>query len=76
MKAGPVVTDNGLLLMDVQFDTPIDDPRELHDKIVAIPGVLETGLFYDCVSAVYIGHFDGSVTEVTNEEKSKMLKIV
>jgi len=52
-KDGPVVTDNGQLILDVRFPAgtalrTID--RELH----AIPGVLETGLFFDLARRVLV----------------------
>lgn len=43
-KAGPVVTDNGNFVVDVDFGQ-IDNPKELNNKISMIPGVVETGLF-------------------------------
>lgn len=41
-KDGPVITENGNLLLDVHFDN-IDNETEL--KIKAITGVIESGLF-------------------------------
>jgi ribose 5-phosphate isomerase A len=59
-KAGPVVTDQGNLVLDVKFDT-IEQPAHLERTINNIPGVLENGLFVDCVSRVLIGEIqDGT----------------
>jgi len=53
-KVGPVVTDNGNLILDVDFG-PIMEPKELSLKLKSIPGVIETGLFIELVDTVYVG---------------------
>ena len=53
-KAGPVVTDQGNLVIDVKFDT-IDDPANLEKTINNIPGVLENGLFVGVADVVLVG---------------------
>jgi ribose 5-phosphate isomerase A len=53
-KLGPVVTDNGNFILDVDFG-PIDNPKELNRKLKAIPGVVETGLFVDLADIIYVG---------------------
>jgi ribose 5-phosphate isomerase A len=53
-KAGPVVTDNGNLVIDVKFDN-ISDPAELEKTLNNIPGVLENGIFAGVVDRVLIG---------------------
>ncbi len=60
-KDGPVVTDNGNLVLDCGFG-PIAEPAGLAGALSAIPGVLEHGLFVDRVDAVYVGT-DGGVEE-------------
>ncbi len=57
-KLGPVVTDNGNLIIDVSFDE-VSDPRRLEWSLKAIPGVLETGLFIDLIDLAYIGTQEG-----------------
>lgn len=42
-KDGPVVTDNGNLILDAKFEN--FQPEELEIKINAIPGVVENGIF-------------------------------
>ncbi|KAJ3172360.1 hypothetical protein HK101_011152, partial [Irineochytrium annulatum] len=59
-KAGPVVTDNGNLVLDAEFGA-IADPVTLNDKLIAIPGVVETGLFCGMAQFAYFGCEDGSV---------------
>ena len=53
-KAGPVVTDQGNLVIDVKFDN-IDNPAELEKTINNLPGVLENGLFVGVADIVLIG---------------------
>ncbi|HOT95239.1 MAG TPA: ribose-5-phosphate isomerase RpiA [Methanoregulaceae archaeon] len=43
-KDGPVVTDNGGLVIDWSFG-PIDDPERLESEIERIPGVVTAGIF-------------------------------
>lgn len=43
-KMGPIVTDNGNLLVDLRFQEPFD-PVEMEQGITAIPGVVDNGLF-------------------------------
>lgn len=53
-KAGPVVTDQGNLVVDVKFDD-IPDPVNLEKTLNNIPGVLENGIFVNCADKVLIG---------------------
>lgn len=65
-KAGPVVTDQGNLVIDVKFDD-IPNPAELEMTINNIPGVLENGLFVGVADLILVGEIiDGkpSVREI------------
>lgn len=53
-KAGPVVTDQGNLVVDVKFDR-IDNPADLEKTLNNIPGVLENGLFVGLTDVVLVG---------------------
>ncbi len=53
-KAGPVITDQGNMVVDVKFET-IDHPAELEKTLNNIPGVLENGIFVNCADLVLIG---------------------
>jgi ribose 5-phosphate isomerase A len=44
MKDGPVITDNGNFVMDVDFGV-IEDPKALAARLCPIPGLLEHGIF-------------------------------
>jgi ribose 5-phosphate isomerase A len=53
-KAGPVITDQGNMVVDVKFDS-IPDPVSLEKTLNNIPGVLENGIFVNCADIVLIG---------------------
>ncbi len=57
-KVGPVITDNGNLIIDAIFG-PIRKPLELEIQIKALPGVVETGLFVGMANIVYVGKTSG-----------------
>jgi len=57
-KAGPVVTDQGNLILDVLFDDGIKNPKDIEMKINNIPGVLENGLFVDLTDKVLVGKIE------------------
>ncbi|HKK49801.1 MAG TPA: ribose-5-phosphate isomerase RpiA [Alkalispirochaeta sp.] len=60
-KAGPVVTDNGNLILDVHLDGTDVDADALEDSLNAIPGVLENGLFTRAHAEIWVGRKDGTV---------------
>lgn len=61
-KDGPVITDQGNMVLDVKF-TGIDDPADLEKTINNIPGVLENGLFVGVADEVLIGEvIDGKAS--------------
>jgi ribose 5-phosphate isomerase A len=53
-KVGPLVTDNGNFILDVDFG-PIDTPSKLNSNLRSIPGVVETGIFIGMADIVYLG---------------------
>jgi len=59
-KAGPLVSDNGNFIIDVDFGL-IENPSDINDKLLKIPGVVDTGLFVGMTSKAYIGQKDGKV---------------
>lgn len=59
----PVVTDDGLYLIDLSFG-PINDPRELERQMKRIVGVAEVGLFVGIARRVLFGRADGQVDDV------------
>jgi ribose 5-phosphate isomerase A len=59
-KSGPLITDNGNFIIDVDFGI-IQNPMELEKKLLSIPGVVDNGLFIKMASKAYIGQKDGTV---------------
>jgi len=53
MKDGPVITDNGNFMIDVDFGI-IEDPRALATKLSVLPGLVEHGIF-DNVNELHLG---------------------
>jgi ribose 5-phosphate isomerase A len=60
-KDGPVVTDQGLWIIDATFPDGIAAPGDLDRQLNDRPGVLDHGLFLDMATDVLMGHPDGSV---------------
>jgi len=59
-KVGPIISDNGNMIMDVDFGT-IEDPAALEREVKMIPGVVEVGIFTQVADLVYVGMKDGTV---------------
>lgn len=55
------ITDNGNFIFDIHFKQKLTNPEEDQKKIRSIPGVVETGLFFNLANRVLIGCSDGSV---------------
>ena len=68
-KAGPVVTDEGNLILDVLFNGGINNPKEIELQINNIPGVLENGLFVDLTYKVLVGKVENNQTVVYSPER-------
>ena len=62
-KDGPLVTDQGLWVLDARFDG-VDDPAGLGAEVDAVPGVLGHGLFVGMATDVLVGGADGDVRHV------------
>lgn len=56
-KDGPVITDQGNMLIDVRFPG-IEDPKTLEREINVIAGVVENGLFVGMADVILIGTAD------------------
>ena len=68
-KAGPVVTDEGNLILDVLFNGGINNPKKIEGEINNIPGVLENGLFVDLTHKVLVGKIEDNIPTVYSPEK-------
>lgn len=59
-KAGPVIADQGNMVIDVKF-ADIPNPAELEQTLNNIPGVLENGLFVNVADVILVGEIkDGT----------------
>jgi len=54
-KVGPVVTDNGNFVLDLELG-PIGDPARLERELKLLPGVVETGLFTGLADLAYVAN--------------------
>lgn len=61
-KAGPVVTDNGNLILDLLWKIPVD-AFAMENKIKSLVGVVEVGFFTKNKPRCYLAQADGSVVE-------------
>ena len=68
-KAGPIVTDQGNLILDLTFMNGIDQPELLESQINNIPGVLENGLFVNLTDEVLVGKVESDVVGVESLKK-------
>jgi ribose 5-phosphate isomerase A len=66
-KDGPVITDNGQLVIDIKFKAGTN-LRKIDNQLHQLPGVIETGLFYDLAQQVLVGSGkDMSVRTMTRQ---------
>ena len=69
-KAGPIVTDQGNLILDLTFSNGIDQPELLESQINNIPGVLENGLFVNLTDEVLVGKVENDEVGVESLKKN------
>jgi ribose 5-phosphate isomerase A len=66
LRKGPdstlFLTDNGNLLFDISLPPALSSPEALHTQLLHIPGVLDTGFFFNLAGRVIVGHPDGTAT--------------
>ena len=68
-KAGPIVTDQGNLILDLSFRHGIEQPDLLESQINNIPGVLENGLFVNLTDQVLVGKVENDEVGVESLNK-------
>lgn len=61
-KDGPIVSDQGLWILDAFFDG-IDDPDALNRALLDLPGVLDHGLFLGMATDVLVGERETGVVQ-------------
>lgn len=60
-KQNPILTDNGNYLFDIHLSSPITNPVFIQEGLKKIPGLIETGLFFNIVNKILIGLKEGEV---------------
>ena len=53
------ITENGNLIYDIVFDAPPPYPEQDHEEITHVPGVIDTGFFFNMAGRVIVGYRDG-----------------
>lgn len=59
------MTDNHNRIFDVSLPSELDDPELVNAQLRAIPGVLETGFFFNLATYIVISKKDGTVSVTT-----------
>lgn len=55
------ITDNGNYIYDIHIPDSFPEPEEDYQKINNIPGVIETGFFFNIATQVLVGYSDGNI---------------
>lgn len=55
------ITDNGNYIIDIKFPGLCQHPEKDQIALKSIPGVVETGFFFNLAGRVIIGQFDGTI---------------
>lgn len=55
------ITDNDNFIIDIHFDGLRENPEEDHEALIHIPGVVDTGFFFNLAGRVLVGFEDGQV---------------
>ncbi len=55
----PVVTDNQNHIIDIELKGVLNKPEDLEKELKKIPGIVETGLFFNLANTVLVGHEKG-----------------
>ncbi|CCB88668.1 ribose 5-phosphate isomerase A [Simkania negevensis] len=58
------ITDNGNYIYDILFQELRESPEEDHDRLIHVPGVLETGFFFNLAGRVLIGESSGNLKQL------------
>ena len=70
-KAGPVVTDQGNLILDVFFNDGIKNPKDIEMTII-ISRVLENGLFVDITDKLWLARLK-KISQLFTLLKTKLI---
>lgn len=59
------ITDNGQMIFDIDYPQKFERPEVDHQKLIDLPGVIDTGFFLNLPLEVMIGYTDGRVEKGT-----------
>lgn len=62
-KMGPIISDNGNLIADVEVKE-LEDLEKLDEKLRSVAGILETGIFPRLADLIIIGYPQGEVKRI------------
>ena len=62
-KIGPIISDNGNLIADVEVKE-LEDLEKLDEKLRSVAGILETGIFPRLADLIIIGYPQGEVKRI------------
>jgi len=62
-KIGPIISDNGNLIADVEVKE-LEDLEKLDEKLRSVAGILETGIFPRLADLIIIGYPEGEVKRI------------
>lgn len=73
-KAGPVITDNNNYILDWHFPQPgvHRDWKQINQRVLALPGVVETGLFLDVAEAAFLANSSGKLEKLHAKHDANM----
>lgn len=54
------ITENGNLLFDIAFETPPSNCEKMHEELIHLPGVIDTGFFFQLARRIIIGYENGT----------------
>jgi ribose 5-phosphate isomerase A len=59
------LSENGNLLLDITFPTPLSHPEKVHEELLHIPGVIDTGFFFHIADQILVAYANGKVSLYT-----------
>lgn len=55
------ITDNNNYILDIHFQNPLTNPQADHERMIEVPGVVDTGFFFHLAGRMIIGFLDGQI---------------
>lgn len=58
------ISENENYILDIFFEKPLLEPEKLHNELLQIPGVVDTGFFFNIANLVIVGKTDGTTFNI------------